>query len=464
MSLSLSLPSRYEDLDDAYRGRLVPDKGLLDIVSSAEKSMKISGGIRFLPIFGESGSGKTSAAREIGTHLPGIKTFLLNRKEIESNESLIERIKEENKRNDGKVLVAIIDQYEENVSEREKIPTQFVEYLSHLDRGELRKLPIIFLWLTTSREFQTLLADATSRNKRILLDKNFIITGPTKQEWAKIIEETFSFHNSEKSLADFEIIGTDISEIALENDTIGSAIEAVGVKLNKYLESTQNLSDYQVILMWPVADGLRNQRVMQFAKSREGYRLNWDSFYNELNQEDKLQLPLRELNRARLYFDMRIIPVRAADLHRLCLKLDDDNFKLGKTYLGRFKKTHFYHVVSGNWEGYDYNPVRERESKRSEEAKDWYSTVTTSPTQLGKRLSLILKETGLNSTYEETLTSPYGRVRADVFVQTEDGHKNKIIIELKAFSSGNTMPSTIKEQIKITLKRHAQFAGFLSRQ
>lgn len=107
--MSLSLPSRYEDLDDAYRGRLVPDKALLDIVSSAEKSMKISGGIRFLPVFGESGSGKTSAAREIGTHLPNIKTFLLNRKEIESNESLIDRINEENKRNDGKVLVAVVD-------------------------------------------------------------------------------------------------------------------------------------------------------------------------------------------------------------------------------------------------------------------------------------------------------------------------------------------------------------------
>jgi len=460
--MNLSLPSRYEDLDDAYRGRLVPDKALLDIVSSAEKSMRISGGIRFLPIFGESGSGKTSAAREIGTHLPGIKTFLLNRKEIVSNDSLIERINEENKRNDGKVLVAIVDQYEENVSEREKIPTQFIEYLSHLDRGELRKQPMIFLWLTTSREFQTLLADATSRNKRILLGNNFSITGPAKQEWTKIIEETFSFHNSEKSLADYEIIDTDITDIAIDNDTIGSAIEAIGIKLGKYLESIQNLSDYQVILMWPVADGLRNQRVMQFAKSREGYRLNWDYFYNELNQEDKAQLPLRALNRARLYFDMRIIPVRAADLHRLCLKLDDENFNLAKTYLGRFQKTHFYHVLSGSWEGYDYNPVRERESKRSEEAKDWYSTVTTNPTQLGKRLSKILNKTGLKSTYEKTLTSSYSSVRADVFVQTEN--ENKIIIELKAFSSENTMPSTIKEQIKITLKRHAQFAGFLPRQ
>lgn len=462
--MSLSLPSRYEDLDDAYRGRLVPAKDLLDIVSTAEKSMRISGGIRFLPIFGESGSGKTSAAREIGTHLPQIMTFLLNRKEIESNDSLIERIKEENKRNDGKVLVAIIDQYEENVSEREKIPTQFVEYLSLLDRGELRKQPMIFLWLTTNREFQTLLANATSRNKRILLSKNFSITGPAKPEWGKIIDETFSYHNSDKSLADYEIIDTDITEIAIDNDTIGSAIEAVGVKLSKNIESIQNLSDYQVILMWPVADGLRNQRVMQFAKSREGYRLNWDSFYNELNQDDKTQLPLRELNRARLYYDMRIIPVRVADLHKLCLNLDDNNFKLAKTYLGRFQKTHFFHVVSGSWEGYDYNPVRERESKRSKEAKDWYSTVTTNPTEIGKRLSMILNETGLNSKYEETLTSPYSNVRADVFVQTKNDHKNKIIIEIKAFSSENTMPSTIKEQIKITLKRHAQFAGFLPRQ
>lgn len=462
--MSLSLPSRYEDLDEAYRGRLVPDKNLLDIVSAAVKSMKINGGIRFLPVFGESGSGKTSAAREIGTHLPDIKTFLLSRNEIESNDSLIQKINNQRNKNAGKVLVAIVDQYEENVSEREKIPTQFIEYLSHLDRGELRKHLIIFLWLTTSREFQALLAAATSRNKRILLSENFSINGPAKPEWPKIIEETFSFHNREKSLADYEIIDTDIKDIAIENDTIGSAIEVVGVKLGENIDATQNLSDYQVVLMWPVADGLRNQRVMQFAKSREGYRLNWDSFYNELNEEDKNQLPLHALNRARLYFDMRIIPVRVADLHRLCLNLDDDNYKLAKTYLGRFQKTHFYHVISGTWDGYDYNPVRERKSKRSEEAKKWYPTVTTNPTQLGKRLSKIINETGLNSTYEETITSPYSSVRADVFVKTGNEHKNKVIIELKAFSSENTMPSTIKEQIKITLRRHAQFAGFLPRQ
>lgn len=462
--MSLSLPSRYEDLDEAYRGRLVPDRPLLKIVTAAEKAMKISGGIRFLPIFGESGSGKTSAAREISTHLPNTKTFLLSRQEIESKESLVARIREECKRNNGKILVAIVDQYEENVSQREKIPTQFVEHLSLLDRGELRNLPMIFIWLTTSKEFQALLSAATSRNKRILLSSNFSISGPEKQEWSKIIEETFSFHNSERSLADYQIIDTDINDIALDNDTIGSAIEGVGVRLGENLESTQNLSEYQVVLLWPVADGLRNQRVMQFAKSREGYRLNWDSFFNELNQEDKTQLPLRELNRARLYFDMRIIPVRVADLHRLCLNLDDDNFKLGKTYLSRFQKTHFYHVISGRWADYAYNPVRERESTRSKEAQDWYSAVTTSPTKLGKRISKILNETGLKSTYEETITSSYSSVRADVYVELENEHKNKIIIELKVFSSENTMPSTIKEQIKITLKRHAQLAGFLQRQ
>lgn len=462
--MSISLPSRYEDLDEAYRGRLVPDGKLLNIVNVAQKAMKISGGIRFLPVYGESGSGKTCAAREISTHLPGVKTFLLSRDQIESKESLLSAIQYQHTRNPGLILIAIIDQYEETVIGKERIPTQFVEYISLFDRGELSKIPTIFLWLTTSKDFQKQLADATSRNQRILLDSNFNIAGPDKNDWPKIIEETFTFHNSEKSLADYGIIENDIISISYDTDTIGSAIENVGIKLGEHLRDVQNFSDYQVVLLWPVADALRNQRVMQFSKPREGYKLNWDSWFNELNREDKEQLPLRELNRARLYFDLRIIPVRAADLHRLCLNLDDDNYRLAQTYLGRFQQTHFYHVVSVSWATYDYNPVRERESKRSEDAKDWYPTVTDKPTQLGKRISKIFNSLSMDATYEETITSGYGSVRADVFVKRPGAEKDKIIIELKAFSSENTMPSTIKEQIKITLRRHAQFAGFLPRQ
>ena len=223
-------------------------------------------------------------------------------------------------------------------------------------------------------------------------------------------------------------------------------------------------SEYQVILLWPVSDGLRNQRVLQFSIPRDGYRLNWDAWYSELNEDDKRTLPLSEFNRTRLYFDFRIIPIRVADLHRLCLNLDDEEANLGATYLTRFAKTHFYHVVSDNWNNYSYNPARERESQRSQEAQDWYQTVTTQPTKLGKRIAKILSNSGLNSVYEKEISTRYSTVRADIFVTTADETKGKKIIELKAYSSENTMPSTIKEQIKVTLRRHAQLAGFLAKQ
>ena len=42
------------------------------------------------------------------------------------------------------MLVAVIDQYEENVAQKSAVPTQFIERLSLLDRGELRGLPILF--------------------------------------------------------------------------------------------------------------------------------------------------------------------------------------------------------------------------------------------------------------------------------------------------------------------------------
>ncbi|MEC0181343.1 ATP-binding protein [Paenibacillus peoriae] len=462
--MNISLPSRYEDLDEAYKGRLIPNESLLTMVNQAQKAMRINGGIRFLPIYGESGAGKTSAAMEISTHIPSVRTFALERDEIEGKDTLIARIRREHDLYKSKILVAIVDQYEENVAGKEKIPTQFVEYLSLLDRGEFRRIPIIFIWLTTNREFQQSLVQATSRNKRILINGEFSILGPSKDEWPKIIEETFSFHNSENSLADFGIIESDIINISFDCTTLGSAIENISNKLGENLDDVQNFSEYQVIIMWPVADALRSQRILQFSKPREGYKLNWDWWYRELNSEEKNQLPLRELNRTRLYFDIRIVPIRVADLHKLCGDLENENAKYGKSYIGRFQKTHLYQVVSNSWDSYDYTPLKERESKRAEEARTWYATVTDKPVALGRRIARIFRDSGIEATHEVTLNSSYSSVRADIFIKRPDIPKNKVIIELKAFASENTMPSTIKDAIRITLRRHAQFAGFIQRQ
>src|SRR5436309_8008582 len=93
-STLLRLPSRWEDLDESFRGRLRPNKDLIEEVQRAYRSMQISGGIRFLPMFGESGSGKTSAARELGTHLGGAAVFPLSRESVESVESLKSEIQQ----------------------------------------------------------------------------------------------------------------------------------------------------------------------------------------------------------------------------------------------------------------------------------------------------------------------------------------------------------------------------------
>lgn len=462
--MNINLPSRYEDLNDAYKGQLVPNAELIALITKASRSMRITGGIRFLPLFGESGTGKSSASRELSTHMPDVVCHELSRNEIELREALIEKIKLLHEKEPNKLLVFIIDQYEENVQGRETIPTRFVENLSLLDRGEFRSIPTVFIWLTTSLEFQKMLVSATSRNQRILLDKAFEIKGPKKSEWPAIIEETFSFHNSGTPLSDYGLIKGDLIEIGIGTTTMGECIQGVGDKLGESMEGLQNISEYQVVLLWPVADSLRSQRVLQFSRPREGYRLNWDSWFSELNDDDRRTLPLHELNRARLYFDFRVVPVRAADLHKLCLDLHDENKTLGQTYLKRFSNTHFFHVISDNWVNYDYSPVRERDSQRSEEARLWYETVTTQPTQLGKRIASILRSCGLSAVYEKEIKTVHSTVRADVYIETDSDTKPKKIVELKAYSAENTMPSTIKEQIKVTLRRHAQLAGFLSRQ
>jgi adenylate kinase family enzyme len=459
----MKLPSRYEDLDTAYKGRIVPNLNLIKLIKKADKAIRISGGIRFIPIFGGSGSGKSCASVELSTHLPETHTFTLNPSEIEDKSKLFQRIVKEQKYNLGKILIPIIDQFEENVAGKESIPSQFIEFISLFDRNELKNIPTIFIWLTTSREFQSSLVVSTRRNKRILASSDFEVKGPDKSEWTKIINDTFSIHNNEKALSDYLIIDTDIEKIVFENDTIGGSIEMVGELLAEQIDDIQDLSEYMIVLFWPVSDSIRNQRVMQFSRPREGYKLDWDSFFRELSNDDKKLLPLDVYNRTRLYFDFRIIPFRVADMHRLFLDLDNDSFSLGKTYLTRFKNTHFFHILNNNWENYSYNPVRERESQRSIDAAEWYKGVTSQPTKVGKRLAKIIKETGFNASYEKEISTEFSTVKADVYVEKDSVQNKKLILELKVYAAENTMPSTIKEQIKVTLRRHALLAGFMTK-
>lgn len=459
------LPSRYEDLDPAFRGRLRPNAPLIELVQLSYQSMQVSGGIRFLPIYGRSGTGKSSAALELATHLPQARVCTVSRAAIENREQLEIELRGFRRNMDSnQLLIAVVDQYEEAVAERGGIPTSFVETLSLLDRGELRRLPVLFIWLTTSREFQALLANATSRNRRILAATDFELIGPSAEEWPQIIEETFRFHNQDKDLADFEILEDDLRKISQGEESLGDAIEVAGKRLFIYVRSLHDLSTYQVLILWPVSDGLRIQRIQQFTDTRQGYKLDWNAWYRQLNPDDQRQLPLREYNRARLYFDMRLVPISVADLHPLCRNLDEDSVELHQSYLARFQSTHLFSLLTSQWNPEAYSPLRERESQRAAAARTWYETVTSSPVGLGRRLATVLRALGLDAQHEETIASPHGRVRADVVVKRTSNQPPNILVELKAYSAENTMPSTICGAIQTTLRRHAQFAGFLQRQ
>jgi hypothetical protein len=362
------------------------------------------------------------------------------------------------------VLIAVIDQYEENVAQKSAVPTQFIERLSLLDRGELRGLPILFVWLTTSWDFQRELVGATTRNARMLLDADFELLGPDLSEWADIVEETFAFHNQEQPLADFEVLRGDIEAIAYSSPTLGATIERVGNRLAGQVSRLQDLSQYQVVMLWPVTDGLRISRVSAFASARDGYKLDWNAFYRSLNDDDRRTLPLAEMNRARLFFDVRLVPIAAADLHALCTNLDDPAFEPSQSYLDRFEKSHFFSVVNEKWDASAFAPLRERESDRAARARQWYDSVATDyPTQLGRRIAKCLHLLGLDAEHERSIRSPYATIRADVAVDRLST-QSTCIVELKAFSTEGTRPSTIKDAVRTTLRRHAQFAGFLARQ
>lgn len=358
----------------------------------------------------------------------------------------------------------MIDQYEEVATQRTNVPSAFVESLSLLDRSNPKPEPTLFIWLTTDHEFQSSLEAATSRNRRILATKGFEVEGLPRENWPSIIEENFRFHNQDRLLSDYEILDIDLKSISDEETTLGDTIEVTGQRLARYATTLHDLSTYQVIMLWPVTDGLRISRIQQFSDPRSGYKLNWDAWYRQLNSDDQNQLPLREFNRARLYFDVRLAPIAAADLHPLCREIEKAEVELGGSYLAQLKTTHLYSIVSGNWSPEKYAPLRERASKRATEARDWYAEVTSKPTQLGRRIALCLSQLGLSASYEQTINSAHGKVRADILVDRSPIAPANVILEMKAFSPENTMPSTIAAQVQTTLKRHAQFAGFLQRQ
>lgn len=462
----LRLPSRYEDLDATFRAKLRPNADLNALIIKSFQEMSITGGVRFLPMFGRSGSGKTSAALELGTHLPSCHVVKLAASEIDSLDKLQQRV--------GwaiaglppgkALLVFVIDQYEEVSGEREAIPKRFVEYVSMIDRSATGKHPVLFMWLTTSVEFQRLLSEATTRNRRVLASSDFELKGPPRQDWTTIIEQTFSFHNHGRSLADFGLLRTEIEGVGRSCDTIGAAVEEIAGRLAVVRgQPIVDLSNYQVLMLWPVTDGERIAKVSQFSDARAGYVLDWNAWYRHLGDDDKRTLPLNEYNRARLYFDVRLIPIAAADLMPLCRYPERVDYVPADVYLTRLSKTHFFSILTNQWNADTYAPLRERDSERAREARTWYAEITDQSVFIGRRLANALRALGLKAQHEATVESSFSSIRADVLAEV-DARPSQRIVELKVFAPRNTIPSAIRDQVRYTLKKHAQFAGYIPRQ
>jgi len=451
------IPSRYEDLRTEFRERLKPIPELLELVNEAFTSISTSGGIRFLPIFGESGSGKSCAALEIASHMPNCRVLIVP-PDLVADGSRLEDYVRLNQRglNDSHLLILVIDQYEEQVASRGPIPSQFIEHLSLLDRGSLRHIPTLFVWLTTSLDFQQDLIRATTRNRRIVVRNDFKLEGPKREEWPDIIEETFQFHNANQSLADYNVLTKDLFNASIECETLGAAIESIGRKVGQFDQRLMNLSEYTVIMLWPVTNNHRTALVSAFSDTRNGYKLDWNAWFKSLNNDDKSRFPLHQLNRTRLYFDVRLIPIPAASIFNLCKMLETDQTEFKRTHLVTFMQTHFYSVVSGAWRPERYTPIQIGDSRRAIEATTWYETVTTSPTQMGKRLSRVLQSCGQDARYEYDLDSPHRSIRPDIYIEAP----RKLLIELKVYSPYNTTNSRINGAIGTTLKKYAQFAGF----
>jgi hypothetical protein len=77
---------------------------------------------------------------------------------------------------------------------------------------------------------------------------------------------------------------------------------------------------------------------------------------------------------------------------------------------------------------------------------------------------MVFRVLGEFAIYEKEIETTHSKVKADIYIDESERNSKKQIIELKVYSSENTMPSSIRDQIRVTLRRHAQLAGFLQRQ
>ncbi|WP_231556321.1 hypothetical protein, partial [Cryobacterium sp. MLB-32] len=80
---------------------------------------------------------------------------------------------------------------------------------------------------------------------------------------------------------------------------------------------------------------------------------------------------------------------------------------------------------------------------------------------LGERIARVFSLLGFESKHEGQLRSPHRNVRADIVVNREGAQQSIVCLELKAFSTDGTRPSSIRDAIRGTLRKYAQFAGFI---
>lgn len=183
-----------------------------------------------------------------------------------------------------------------------------------------------------------------------------------------------------------------------------------------------------------------------------------------MNANDKAQLPLQGLNKARLYFDVRLVPVSAADLQGICTELAEVSKPVIQSSITRFGQTHLVSLIQSTGGEVAFSPLRERPgSERGKAATQWYKSITRNPVGIGKSMADALQKLGIRAKHEVSEVSPFSSLRADVLVN-RDTKPSKIVIELKAYSPENTRPSDVSSQLRITLTKLARFAGFIQRQ
>lgn len=241
----LKLPDRYERLSELLGPEVVrilvnPDASDSEALETAALSIKSRGEGLFVPIYGESGAGKTTLASSLTTFYPTLFAPSAQHKGAVTYDGLIETVQA------ARSLLAANDQriIPINNDHREGAPPTKVE-LAEIKRFLRAPSPgarSIVFWPETDKAIaQQIATDFIQIAGEVSIDLPLVVGGPPQGIWPEIVRNTLELVNEVSDLTEIGVDPAAYDPMAFE--TLGKYMRKISIdfdrNVHRLLRSTQ---------------------------------------------------------------------------------------------------------------------------------------------------------------------------------------------------------------------------------